>query len=165
MKNKHSLLLIAGFLMSMVINSCKKDNQNTIQMLFTHGYWQLAFVTETYFTGNTTVSTDTLNTNCNLTQKFTFNINGSCTYTNFDCVSQPVATGQWSLTTNQLYLQSNVVCKDTSLAGSSKPFSNAQINNLGQYSLVLITGDIQPNYSLTKPRRQIQYGFIRVVAP
>jgi len=165
MKNKRSLLLIAGLLASMVVNSCKKENQNAIQMLFTGGYWQLASVIETRFTGNTADSTDTLNTQCSLNQKFTFNINGTCTYQNFDCVAQPVATGQWSLTSNQLYLQSTITCKDTSAAGSSKPFSNAQIYNLGQYSMILITGDIQPNYSLTKPRKQIQYGFIRIVSP
>lgn len=165
MRYKRSLLIIAGVLASLVVNSCKKDSQNAIQILFTGGYWQLASVIETHFTGNTAVSTDTLNTNCSLIQKFTFNSNGTCTYQNFDCVAQPVATGQWSLTSNKLYLQSDIVCKDTSAAGSSKPFSNSEIYNLGQYSLILITGDIQPNYSLTKPREQIQYGFVRIVAP
>jgi len=163
MKNKRSLLLLFGLLVGFVINSCKKDSLSAIQTLFTGGEWQLASVMVYNYTGNSLVSTDTLNTNCNLGQFFTFNINGTCNYTNFDCLAQPVANGTWSLTTNQLYLQTNLLCKDTTKAGSSEPFSYAGIQNLGQFSLVLQTGDIQPNYSLTKPRRIVQYGFIRRV--
>ena len=161
MKKKHLLLLLSGLVATMVVNSCKKDNQNGIQTLFTGGSWQLASVMVFNFIGNSQTSVDTLNTNCGSTQLFTFNSNGTCTYQNFDCLTQPTATGPWLLSTNQLYLQSSMVCKDTTTAGSSMPFSNAQIQTLGNYSLVLLTGDIQPNYSLTKPRRQVQYGFVR----
>jgi len=161
MKYKRLLLFSLGLLTSMVINSCKKENQSAIQVLFTGGSWELASILVFNYTGNTLVSTDTLNTSCNVSQYFTFNNSGTCSYTNFDCLAQPKANGTWSLTTNQLYLQSNIVCKDTTAAGSSQPFSNAAVFNLGEFSLVLNTGDIQPNYSLTKPRKVVQYGFIR----
>jgi hypothetical protein len=146
----------------MVINSCKKQNQVTIQTLFTGGSWQLASVLATHYVGNTMVSVDTLNTKCNLTQLFTFNSNNTCTYTNFDCIQQSTASAQWSLSTDEVTLFANVVCKDTTAVGSSTPFANAQITNLGNYSLVLLTGDIATNYSLTAKRRIVQYGFVRV---
>jgi hypothetical protein len=159
LKIKRLVLLLLILITGLVINSCKKNTVSPISSLFT-GKWQLASVIVTYYTGNSTDSTVTLNTSCLLSQVFTFNANNTCTYTNFDCVPQPTASGQWSLTQNQLYLQASVVCKDTTAAGSSKPFSYAQIYNLGNFSLVLNTGDIQPNYSLTKHRKVIQYGFI-----
>jgi hypothetical protein len=159
MKVKRLILLLLILITGLVINSCKKNTISPISALFT-GKWQLASVIATYYTGNTQDSIVTLNTSCDSAQVFTFNANNTCTYSNFDCLSQPTASGQWSLTQNQLYLQANVVCKDTTAAGSSKPFSYAQIYNLGQFSLVLNTGDIQPNYSLTKHRKIIQYGFI-----
>jgi hypothetical protein len=71
-------------------------------------------------------------------------------------------TGRWAFIGNNLYLSCDMTCKDTTAAGSSKPFQNARIQNLGQYSLVLQTGDLQTYYSPTQPRRIVQYGFIRV---
>jgi hypothetical protein len=149
------LILFTG----LVINSCKKEKVNAIQALLV-GKWQLASVEATYYTGNTMDSTVTLNTTCDSLQVFTFKSDNTCTYTNFHCLPQPISNGQWTLTQNQLYLESNMVCKDTTAAGSSKPFSYAQIYNLGQFSLVLNTGDVQPNYSLTAKRKIVQYGFI-----
>ncbi len=160
MKNKFLLLLLSGLLITVLYNSCKKESQNSIQVLFTNGAWQLASVVAYNYVGNTQMSTDTLNVNCDSLQVFTFNKNNTCTYTNFDCLPQTSATASWSLAPNKLYLIANVVCKDTSAAGSSMPFINAHIVNLGQFSMVLQTGDIQPNYSLTAPRRIVQYGFI-----
>ena len=163
MKNKRLFLfLLALILIAVGVNSCKKQNQSPIEQLFTGGYWELASVTATYYTGNQQDSVVTLNTDtaCQAGQKFTFLTNNTCTYTNFDCLTQTTAAASWSLTPNQLYLQANVVCKDTSDKGSSIPFAYAQIENLGQFSLVLNIGDIQPNYSLTAPRRIVQYGFI-----
>jgi uncharacterized protein DUF5004 len=162
MKKTCLLLLLSGLIVSMVINSCKKDNTSAIQTLFTGGKWQLASVLVTYKTGNQVDSTVTLNTNCDSIQYFTFNKDNTCTYTNFDCLPQS-SGGKWSLASNQLFLYSDMVCKDTTKTGSSKPFSNAQIYNLGQFSLVLKTGDIQPNYSLTAKLKIIQYGFVRIV--
>src|SRR5471030_308608 len=160
MKNKHLLMLLSGLMIALAVNSCKKTTQSPIAALFTGGRWQLASVMAFNYTGNTLTSADTLNNNCTLNQFFTFNTNFTCTYTNFDCISQTPTSATWSLSANQLFLYANVVCKDTTAAGSSVPFVNAQIINLGQFSLVLETGDIQPNYSLTKQRRIVQYGFI-----
>ena len=162
MKNKsYSLLLLLGLLVAMVINSCKKDDAGSIKTLFTGGKWQLASVVATNYTGNTQISTQTLDSTCMQTQYFTFNTDNTCTYTNFDCIEQTTAAATYSLTPNQLILNAQVVCKDTTAAGSSMPFSNAAIINLGQYSMILQTGDIAPNYSLTAPRRIVQWGFVR----
>jgi hypothetical protein len=161
MKSKYLLLILAGLFVALVINSCKKDNTNPIQTLFTGGTWELASVMAFNYTGDQLESVDTLNETCQQSQFFTFNADNTCTYTNFDCMTQTSAPAHWALTSNQLYLQTNLVCKDTTAAGSSMPFANAAIFNLGQFSLVLHTGDIQPNYSLTKPRRIVEYGFIR----
>ena len=164
MKKTRWLLLLTVLIVALVINSCKKSGASPISALFTGGYWELASVQVTYYTGNSADSTITLDSACTLKQSFTFNANNTCTYTNFDCITQTSASAQWSLSSNQLFLYANVVCKDTTAAGSSKPFAYASIQNLGQFSLVLQTGDIQPNYSLTKPRRIVQYGFINLKA-
>ena len=161
MKNKIPLFFLLGLMVLVAVNSCKKDSQTSIQSLFTTGKWQLASAFAFQYIGDQLVSTDTLNTNCNTTQFFTFNSDKTCTYTNFDCISQPVATGQWSLSPNQLFLAADITCKDSTSAGSSKPFLNSQIINLGQFSMILQTGDIQPNYSTTKKRRIFRFGFIR----
>ena len=165
MKRGHPYLFLTGLiLVALVANSCKKQTQSPIQALFTGGTWQLASVFAYNYIGNTQTTTDTLNTDstCHLTQFFTFKTDNTCTYTNFDCLTQSPAAATWTLTPNQLFLQANIVCKDTSSStGTSMPFSYSKIVNLGQFSLVLQTGDIQPNYSLTKPRRIVQYGFIR----
>jgi hypothetical protein len=161
MKNKLPFLLILALLLTgLVINSCKKEQQGTVESLFSSGAWQLASVQYKITVGDTSKLDTTLNTTCDSTQIFTFKSDHTCTYTNFDCIAQPKATGHWSLTENQLFLRSDMLCKDTTLAGSSKPFSNAQIINVGQYSLVLLTGDIQ-NYTSNTRRTVIRYGFVR----
>jgi hypothetical protein len=170
MKSKQPyFFLTCLIIVALIVNSCKKQTQNPIQALFTGGTWQLASVLKLNFTGNTLDSTDTLNTDtaCHSTQFFTFYTNNTCTYTNFDCLTQTPPAASWTLSANQLFLQSNVVCKDTSIVngavviGSSQPFLNSAIITLGQFSMVLQTGDIQPNYSLTKKRTVYQFGFIR----
>jgi hypothetical protein len=166
MKNKlNLLLLISGLLIAMVINSCKKDNSGSIKNLFTGGKWQLASITATNYIGNQEISTETLDSACMQTQFFTFNTDGTCSYTNFDCIAQTSTTAPYTLAQNQLFLNTNIVCKDTTTAGSSMPFANAAIVNLGQFSMVLQTGDIAPNYSLTQKRRILQYGFVRQTTP
>src|ERR1700759_5422497 len=165
MKIKYLLLLLTGLIICMIVNSCKKENQTLIQTLFTGGTWQLTSVQDSIFTGNSLDSTIVLDTACTLIQRFTFNADKTCTYTNFDCIQQTPAAAQWALTTNQLILQTNLVCKDTTAKGSSMPFINTKILNLGQYSLVLETGDIQPNFSLTAKRKTRRFGFVRVQAP
>lgn len=160
MKSKLSIFLLAGLIIAIVINSCKKESQTPIHALFLGGTWQLASVMDTIFVGNTVVALDTLNTMCDSSQNFTFTIN-TCTYTNFDCIPQSPPAAPWSLASDQLFLNAGIVCKDTTKAGSSMPFANAKILNLGQFSMILETGDIQPNYSLTAHRRVRVYGFIR----
>lgn len=162
MKNKIPFLFVLSLvLINVLSNSCKKDKQTSLQTLFTNGKWQLSTVIVTTTTVDTSI-VDTLNTTCDTTQLFTFNADNTCTYTNFQCKDQPMATGRWSLSEDQLYLNSDIVCQDTisSGTGSSKPFASAQIFNLGQYSLVLQTGDLQSNPTIKK-RTVIRYGFIR----
>jgi hypothetical protein len=156
---KRYLLLLSVLIIGLIVNSCKKTGQNPIQSLFTGGYWQLASVETINYTGNQQTKDTTINDTCG--QYFTFNKDFTCTYTNYNCVSQPTASGTWKLTPNQLYLNADMACDSTATI-KTKPFINAQIINLGVYSMILNTGDITPNYSLTKPRKIIKYGFIRI---
>ena len=155
---KRYLLLLLVLVVGFIVNSCKKTGQNPIETLFTGGTWQLASIEITKYTGNTQISDTTINDTCS--QFFTFKADFTCTYTNFNCLTQPIATGQWSLTPNKLFLIADMACDSTATL-TVKPFINAQIFNLGQYSMVLSTGDIAPNYSLIRPRQIVKYGFIR----
>ncbi|MFI5139890.1 MAG: hypothetical protein ACHQIM_18855 [Sphingobacteriales bacterium] len=161
MRSKRLLLIFMVLVIAMVINSCKKSGQKPIAALFTGRTWQLTSLQVTHWTGNQLDSTSTLPVPCK--EDFTFNADNTCTYSNFDCDNQTSPAAAWSLTGDQLYLQTNVVCKLTGLrrGPSSTPFSYASIQNLGQYSLILWTGSIQPNYSLTAKRTIYQYGFVR----
>ena len=171
MKNKKILfsltvavLAIAG----LVINSCKKDNQTSVETLLTHGPWHLASVQVINYVGSSVVSVDTLNTNCDSTQIFTFNTNNTCGYTNFECIPQKTS-GSWSITSDQLVLNSNMLCADTLIGGApdpnkSMPFKYTKIVNLGQYSLVLQTGDVNIFVTSTTRSRIIQYGFVHQAA-
>jgi hypothetical protein len=161
MKNKRLLLILTGLVVALIINSCKKNTQSPIHSLFTGGTWQLTSLQVTHWTGNQLDSTVTLPVPC--IEDFTFNADNTCTYSNFDCITQLSTPTAWALTGDQLHLQTNVVCQDTvkGKVVSSMPFSYASIQNLGQYSLILWTGDIQPNYSLTAKRTIYQYGFVR----
>src|ERR1700740_1047212 len=141
MRNKLFLCCVLGaIVIGFTANSCKKSNANYLQTLLTDGHWQLASLTVTQTRNDTTLLNDTINPLCNLVQSLTFNSGGTCPYTNFDCISQNV-TGHWSLTSNQLYLVSDLKFQDTTAIVNPTPFTNAQILNLGQYSLVLKTGD------------------------
>ncbi|MHB8209491.1 hypothetical protein [Mucilaginibacter sp.] len=167
MKNKKILfsltvavLTIAG----LVINSCKKDNQNSVATFLTRQKWQLASVMVNNYIGSSLVSIDTLNTNCDSTQIFTFNTNNTCSYTNFECIPQK-SSGNWTLSSDQLTLISNMTAIDTLIGGKvdpvpGKPFQNTKIVNLGQYSLVLQTGDVNTYYTSTTKRRIVTYGFV-----
>lgn len=162
MKNVPFIFILCLLVLSMFCNSCKKVNQSSIESLFSKGSWELATVIVTVSVGTNRESEDTLNTTCDKKQIFTFNADHTCTYTNFHCKDQPTASGNWSLSQDQLYLKSDIVCQDTFKlgTGSSKPFENAQIETLGQYGMVLVTGDIQ-NYSATQRRTVRRYGFVR----
>ncbi|MDB5024735.1 MAG: hypothetical protein JWP78_2490 [Mucilaginibacter sp.] len=162
MKLKFPLFFLCCFvLISLTTNSCKKNQQDYIQTLITQGKWELASVVVTHYTGAATNSMDTLNTTCDSTQIFKFNTDKTCSYTNFDCLPQSV-NGHWSLSADQLFLYADMVCQDTSAAKSSKPFQTAKIINLGQYSLVLQTGNLETYYTPTQVRTITQYGFVRV---
>jgi len=156
MKKGYPLLLLI-IVIGLIANSCKKTGQNAIATLFTGGTWKLASVETKNYIGNQQTSDTTINDTCS--QFFTFRSDNSCTYTNFSCVTQ-TSSGTWALAKNQLYLYANIPLKapvDTTV----NPFSNAHIQTLGQYSMVLETGDIAPNYSLTQRRTIIVYGFVR----
>ena len=159
--------LIVGLLIAFTTNfSCKKNDQNYLNTLLTTGHWQFASLVVTQFHGDTTISTDTLFSDCSLAQNFTFNPNGTCTYTDFSCVQQS-ATGHWSFSKDYLYLMSDMACQDTipsdtTVNGSYVPFKNAKIVNLGQYSLVLKTGDLQQFYAPNQKRTINVFGFVRV---
>ncbi|MFD0748579.1 DUF5004 domain-containing protein [Mucilaginibacter calamicampi] len=163
MKNIPFLFILCLVGLSVLCNSCKKVNQSSIESLFSQGSWELATVVVTVSVGTNRESEDTLNTMCDKKQIFTFNsASHTCSYTNFQCKDQPVASGTWSLSQDQLYLKSDIVCQDTSKLGTGTlmPFENAQIQTLGQYAMVLVTGDIQ-NYSATQRRTVRRYGFVR----
>ncbi len=159
------LLLFAGLtvalLIGFLVNSCKKST-DYLPTLLTNGKWQLASLQVFNYIGPTLERIDTLNTNCNLTQVFQFNTNNTCTYANFDCLSGSSGSGSWSFSKDHLYLNTTMVCKDTTAAGSSVPFQSARIINLGQFSLVLQTGYLQTYYSATQVRKITQYGFVKV---
>lgn len=159
MKNVPFIFILCLLVLSVLCNSCKKATQSSIASLFSKGNWELATVIVTVSVGTNRESEDTLNTTCDKKQIFAFKDDHTCTYTNFHCKDQPTASGSWSLSQDQLYLKSDIVCQDT-LSGTSKPFENAQIETLGQYAMVLVTGDIQ-NYSATQRRTVRRYGFVR----
>ena len=165
MKNKFQLFFVLGLVVTgALVNSCKKDKNSNIPALLTTGVWELASIQVYHFTGNTQIGDpDTLNTDCDKSQYFVFKSDNTCSYTNFDCLDQ-TTTGTWTLTENRLYFSSDMVAKDTvagGTMGTEKPFNYTQIFNLGNYSLVLQTGDVEPNYSATKARTVKRYGFIR----
>jgi hypothetical protein len=162
MRNKLILFcsIWAIFIASATI-SCKKTTQDYIPTLLTNGQWQLASVLVYHYTGATQDSVDTLNATCNLVQTFKFNTDKTCTYTNFDCVTQ-TASGHWALSQNELLLNTDLKTTDTVASENSVPFKSAQIINLGQYSLIIKTGYLATYYSPTQKRKITQYGFIRV---
>lgn len=165
MKNKHPLLFLIGFIaINLLSNSCKKDTQGTVQALLARGTWQLASVLVYNYVGSNNTSTDTLNTNCANNQTFTFNADNTCTYLNFSCIKQ-TTTGNWQLSQDRLTLQSTMMCHDTvrtTVDTITTPFRNARIVNLGQYSLILETGDINGGFLPTDKRHIKRYGFVRL---
>ena len=162
MRNKLILFCsIGALLIAFTTISCKKTTQDYIPTLLTNGQWQLASVLVQHYTGAQQDSVDTLNTTCNLIQTFKFNTDKTCTYTNFDCITQ-TGTGHWALSQNELLLNTDLKTTDTVASENSVPFKSAQISNLGQYSFIISTGDLATYYSPTQKRRITVYGFIRV---
>lgn len=158
------LLALTG--MAFMVNSCKKDNSDTLSYFLTRGKWQLASVTRQTYVGDTlkTAGTDTLNLTCTLTQTFQFNTDNSCTFVNYHCITQ-TSTGSFNLDINNLSLQTSMTAQDTSKAAivTVKAFDNAQIETLGQYSLVLKTGYTSTYYTSKTRRVIIRYGFVHAL--
>lgn len=160
MKNKKIYLLLAGLLvLSFSFNSCKKEKLTSIPTLFTTGEWQLGSIVRTTYLGDQQLSQDTIPSDS--TQIFKFNNDMTCTYTNFDD-KVGTATGKWSLSDTQLNLSADITYPENTSADTKQPFINANIINLGDYSLVIETGDIQPYYTSTDTRVIRRYGFIRI---
>jgi hypothetical protein len=160
MKFKFPLFILCGFvLIGLMTNSCKKSNQDYIQTLFVGGHWQLSNMQVSYYTGAAQDSVILMDTACTFTQQFTFNADNTCTFTNYSCKPQPTATGTWSLSTDKLFLNSNISVDSSGV--KVIPFKNAQIVNLGQYSLVLQTGDLETYYPPDMKRIITRYGFVR----
>lgn len=152
--------MLASACVIMFTNSCKKEPRGTVKDIMV-GKWQLATVYRTVtLAGVQTI--DTLNTTCDTTQVFTFNSDGTCTYTNFNCdPTQPSSSGKWAVSTDQHYLASDMTCTDTATKKKYQPFSYAEINTVGIYSLVLRTGDIARYYPSNDTVTVIRYGFVR----
>ncbi len=145
----------------MLFNSCKKDSNDSVAYFLTYGTWTLASVQVFHYVGDTQGKTDTLNTTCNVKQTFTFNSNNTCTYTNYHCITQ-TPSGTWNIGDDNLTLSCNLSAQDTSKGATVtvKAFQTALIDNLGQYSLVLKTGDIQAAYKSNTVRTITRYGFV-----
>lgn len=160
MKRSATLFISAFFIISLY-NSCKKDDPTNIRNLFTSGPWELASLQVFNYVGTTQGKTDTLNQDCDKKQIFRFNDDNTCTYSNYNCVEQ-LPTGTWSISKDRLYLISEIACDTSAETNSSiRPFTNTKIVNLGQYSMVLQTGDFQETNQPAKVRRVVQYSFTR----
>lgn len=146
------------------ISSCKKENQNTLNTFLTgNGAWQLASLRIETLHGDTSIRFDTLNTNCQRNQTFSFDAGGTCTYNYFDCLDQ-ITQGPWNMVVgDSVFLSSTMKCKDTTKAGVSTPFARVQIINLGRNSLVLqnVKSDtLRKTPRVVLRRRVTRYGFI-----
>ena len=160
MKNKNLYFLLAGLMvLSFMFNSCKKDKTDSLQSLFTTGKWELGSVIEYKLLGNQELSKDTLE--CDSSQIFKFNDDMTCSYTNMDCVATTVS-GKWSLSDTRLFLFADLTYPTVTSAGTNQPFINSRISNLGDFSMVLETGDLQTYYTATERRTIRRWGFIRI---
>jgi hypothetical protein len=171
---RYRLYLCTSLLLASIglfTNSCQKDNSDTLSYFLTNGTWQLASITRQTFIGDDAqkIGTDTLNLTCNLTQTFKFNADNSCTYINYHCINQS-STGSWALNIDNLSLQTTLSAQDTLTTNNAttnvtvKAFDNAQIETLGQYSLVLKTGYTSSYYTSKTKRVIIRYGFVHPVS-
>lgn len=159
MKRRNTILLLLGLSLITLYNSCKKDELSTIDALFSSGTWELASLHVLNYVGDTRGKTDTLYADCDFKQTFKFNADKTCTYGNYACLEKS-ASGTWSLSKDKLFLVSDIVC-DTSATESIQPFTNTKIVTLGQYSMILQTGDLQTNYPANQRRRIMQYAFVK----
>lgn len=160
MKRSLTILLIT-LLTGISTNSCKKQEIGYVNTWLTASPWQLASIYVYRYQGSLLLETDTLNTTCLLKQTFKFSTDQSCSYQNYIC-RQGTSTGKWKFSDDKLTLISDMICKDT-IGGRDTtlaPFKNAQIMNLGSYSLVLQTGDVNQFYTANTKRVIKRYSFI-----
>lgn len=152
MKYKFFLLLLCGLgITTMLTNSCKKDNSDQLSYFLTNGTWSLASQMVFHYVGDTLKKTDTITLAC--TQKLVFNTNGTSQYQNYNC-NNSSGSGNWNINQDNLTVQSPIII------GKDTLFKNAQIINLGQYSMVLQTGSISSYYTSKTVRQITRYGFI-----
>ncbi len=154
--------LITIVITGLFINSCKKQQVDYTNTLLTSSPWTLANVYVYRYVGSSLTETDTLNTKCGISQTFTFGTDQSCSYTNFICRTSNYM-GQWQFSSDKLSLYASFTAKDTVTGGrdtTDVPFKNAQIVNLGSYSLVLQTGDVNSYFTSTSKRVIKRYSFI-----
>ena len=160
MKNKNIYFFIAGlFVISLLANSCKKEKLTSIPSLLTTGKWQLGSIQEYHYLGSQQTSLDTIKIDS--TQIFKFNQDMTCSYTNFDNKAGTL-TGRWSLDNTSLYLFADITFPEVTSAGTKQPFINSHMTSLGEFSLVMETGDIQTYYNATDKRTIRRYGFVRI---
>ncbi|RYE29999.1 MAG: hypothetical protein EOP42_13120 [Sphingobacteriaceae bacterium] len=146
-----TVLLLACFTFS----ACKKNDRASLTDFLTQKPWKLALKQRLAYLNNALVKTDTLESNCQLSQTLTFNNNGNYTYQNYACANRNVSAG-WSFTPDYLYLNLNSIIS----INSDKAQNVARIINLGQYSLVFDTGDINLTRKATDSVIVFRYGFI-----
>lgn len=154
-KKLHFLFLPVLLFTCVAINSCKKSDQTSLTNFLTQRPWKLALKQRLAYVNNALVKTDTLESNCKLSQTLTFNTNKSYTYLNYVCKSDAI-NAQWSFTPDYLYLNLNSIIS----INSTKAQNVARIINLGQYSLVFDAGDINTPHKTTDSVIVFRYGFI-----
>lgn len=153
------LFIICLLAISAFINACQKD-KNAIDFFLSNGSWQLANLQEFTYIGSSLQKTDTLNKKCPISQVITFSSDRKTSYNgNFQCINQ-TGSGQWTLIQRDtIRLQSDLALKD-STGKQVQPFADSQVINLGQYSLVIETGDISPVYTQKQLRKILRYSFV-----
>ena len=158
-------VLLAGILLTLLLNSCKKDEQASLRdYLSGYGRWELASLQSTSSKRFAVSVTDTLITTCG-TDRFNlaFDASNNVSFQNFQCL-KGTATGSWTLNKDSLMMHINVRVTDTlhrtSKAENLVPFANARIETLGRNSLVLIIGDIKPYYPDDSTHVSYRYSFI-----
>lgn len=161
MNYKFLILSVFSAMVLMVLStSCKKTNTDTPTYFLTSGgAWILASQQVFHYVGDSLASTDTINVG--LTQQFIFNNDNTCTYSNYHSIAQNAA-GSWQFNSDSLTVQAKISCKD-SVNGSvvtDMPFSDAEVDNVGQYSLVLKTGYLGSFYTPKTVRKITRYAFV-----
>lgn len=153
------ILVLACF----ALNSCKKEDQNSLSLFLTQKPWKLALKQRFAYVNSVLVKTDTLENTCTLTQTLTFKTDNNYTYQNYTCKNTTV-NAPYTFTADQLYLNLNSVISVSAIKTANKqpPQNVARLINLGQYSLIFDAGDVNltPVNKLTDSVIIFRYGFI-----